>query len=373
MFALQPTIYPHIDKKLASPIVKLNAIFRFAHFKISETMIMAGKNITAKDDPLQKIKVEYLYHKLIRPEAEIEAKIRQLRIVRQLDLRQYSVLKRQLPYIVCGIFNPAYRRTENFGYTEYFIIDIDHVSEKELSLPELRKRLANDNRVVLCFLSPGEDGLKVMFRLKQRCYDAGIYSIFYKYFVLQFAKQYALEQVVDARTSDVARACFESFDAEAYYNPQAECIDMDNFINENDTGELFRIKKEVEKAVTVPAKKTEEVSERAPDEATLLQIKSLLLPGARPRLAKREAFVPEELNQLMEKLIPFIEQAGLTIIAIDNINYGKKLKMKAGIREAEINIFYGKKGYSVVISPRRGTNDELNKLTAQLIEQYIYS
>ncbi len=336
-------------------------------------MIMAGKNITAKDDPLQKIKVEYLYHKLIRPDTEIEAKIRQLRIVRQLDPRQYSLLKRQLPYIVCGIFNPTYRRTENFGYTEYFFIDIDHISEKELSLPELRKRLTADNRVVLCFLSPGEDGLKVMFRLQQRCYDAGIYSIFYKYFVVQFAKQYALEQVVDARTSDVARACFVSFDPEAYYNPQAEEVDIDAFLNKEESGELFRIKKEVEKAVTLPAKKSEEAMERAPDEATLLQIKSLLLPGARPRLAKRDAFVPEELNQLMEKLVPFIEQAGLTVTAIENIHYGKKLKMKAGIKEAEINVFYGKKGYSVVISPRRGTNDELNNLTAQLIEQYIYS
>jgi hypothetical protein len=190
---------------------------------------------------------------------------------------------------------------------------------------------------------------------------------------MQFAKQYALEQVVDARTSDVARACFVSFDTEAYYNPQAECIDMDNFLSEEDTGELFRIKKEVEKALPLPAKRADEAIERAPDEATLLQIKSLLLPGARPRLAKRDAFVPEELNQLMEKLVPFIEQAGLTIIAIDNIHYGKKLKMKVGIKEAEINVFYGKKGYSVVISPRRGTNDELNNLTAQLIEQYIYS
>lgn len=336
-------------------------------------MIMAGKNITAKDDPLQKIKVEYLFHKLIHPDSEIEAKIRQLRIVRQLDQRQYSMLKRQLPYIVCGIFNPTYRRTDNFGYTEYFIIDIDHISEKELSLPELRKRLAADNRVVLCFLSPGEDGLKVMFRLKQRCYDAGIYSIFYKYFVVQFAKQYALEQVVDARTSDVARACFVSFDPEAYYNPEAECVDIEAFMKEEDTSELFRIKKEIEKAIPLPAKKADEALERTPDEATLLQIKSLLLPGARPRLAKRDAFVPEELNQLMEKLVPLIEQAGLTIIAIDNIHYGKKLKMKVGIREAEINVFYGKKGYSVVISPRRGTNDELNNLTAQLIEQYIYS
>ncbi len=336
-------------------------------------MIMVGKNVTAKDDALQKIKVEYLYHKLIHPDAVIESKIRQLRIIRQLDPKQYSFLKRQLPYIVCGMFNPAYRRTENFGYTEYFIVDIDHIGEKELSVSELRTRLIADTRVVLCFLSPGEDGLKLLFRLNERCYDAGIYTLFYKLFVLQFAKKYGLEQVIDARTSDVARACFVSIDAEAYYNPEAEVVDLNTFMNIEDTSELFRIKKQLENDKLLPAKQNDTALQRTPDDDALKQIRALLNPGGRSLTPKREAFIPQELNELMEKLVPHIEQAGIAVAAIENINYGKKLKMKMGLKEAEINVFYGKKGYSVIISPRRGTNDELNALMAQLIEQYLYN
>lgn len=334
---------------------------------------MVGKNVTAKDDALQKIKVEYLYHKLIHPDAVIESKIRQLRIVRQLDPKQYSFLKRQLPYIVCGMFNPAYRRTENFGYTEYFMVDIDHIGEKELSVSELRTRLTADARVVLCFLSPGEDGLKLLFRLNERCYDAGIYSLFYKLFILQFAKKYGLEQVIDARTSDVARACFVSIDAEAFYNPEAEAIDLNTFMNTEDTSELFRIKKQVENDKSLPAKQNDTALQRTPDDDALKQIRALLNPGGRSLMPKREAFIPQELNELMEKLVPYIEQAGVAVAAIENISYGKKLKMKMGLKEAEINVFYGKKGYSVIISPRRGTNDELNALMAQLIEQYLYN
>lgn len=336
-------------------------------------MIMVGKNVTAKDDALQKIKVEYLYHKLIHPDAVIESKIRQLRIIRQLDPKQYSFLKRQLPYIVCGMFNPAYRRTENFGYTEYFIVDIDHIGEKEMSVSELRTRLIADTRVVLCFLSPGEDGLKLLFRLNERCYDAGIYTLFYKLFVLQFAKKYGLEQVIDARTSDVARACFVSIDAEAYYNPEAEVVDLNTFMNIEDTSELFRIKKQLENDKLLPAKQNDTALQRTPDDDALKQIRALLNPGGRSLTPKREAFIPQELNELMEKLVPHIEQAGIAVAAIENINYGKKLKMKMGLKEAEINVFYGKKGYSVIISPRRGTNDELNALMAQLIEQYLYN
>lgn len=37
------------------------------------------------------------------------------------------------------------------------------------------------------------------------------------------------------------------------------------------------------------------------------------------------------------------------------------------LKQAEINLFFGKKGFSVVQSPRTGTNAELNQLMADLI------
>lgn len=332
---------------------------------------MLGQHVMAKDDALHKIKVEYLYHKLIKPDAEIESRIRQLRIIRDLDNSQYSQLKRQLPYVVCGLFSPPYRRTENFGYTENFVIDIDHIAHKEMDVNDLRSKMSADSRVVLCFLSPGMDGLKVMFRLKDRCYDAGIYSIFYKMFSIQLAKQYHLEQVVDMRTSDVARACFLSVDAQAYFNDNAEAVDMNTFLNADDTSGLFMLKKQIECQTNLPTTSTQVASTRSPDDEALAQIRSMLAIKSKSNVAKREVFVPEQLNDLMLQLAPHIEQAGVTLLAIDNIQYGKKLKMKAGIKEAEINVFYGKRGYSVVISPRRGTNDELNTLMAQLIVQFL--
>jgi len=335
-------------------------------------MIQAGKNITNTGDPLMKIKVEYLFHKLIQPDAEIAARIRQLRIVRELDPKQYSLLKKQLPYVVCGIFNPPVRKTENFGYTEYFIVDIDHISDKQLEISDIRRKICADERAMLCFASPGQDGLKVLFKLNERCYDAGIYSLFYKLFVQQFALQYGLQQVVDVRTSDVARACFISMDNEAYYNPSATTVDISAFIDANNVSELFRQKKQVESDMakqqsTLPPKGDTNV----PDDAALQHIRSLLNPNGRKVVSKQEAYIPEELNLLMDKLIPYLEEAKTGIVSAENISYGKKLKFKTGFREAEINVFYGKKGYSVVISPRKGTNNELNSLMAELIEQFL--
>ena len=209
-------------------------------------MVQAGKNISVAGDELQKIQVEYLFHVIRNPNIEIQNKIKQLRIVRNIDSKQYSFLKRQLPYFVCGQFNPNIRRTDNFAYTSYFVIDIDHLSDKGIGIKELRTKLESDDRVFLSFISPSEDGLKVMFKLEERCYDAGLYSLFYKYFISDFSKRYDLEQVADSRTCDVTRACFISYDPDVYFNPNATSVNINAYVDLNNPSELFDAKRKFE-------------------------------------------------------------------------------------------------------------------------------
>ena len=318
---------------------------------------------------LQKVPVKYLYDSLRHPRPDIVSSIRQLRIVRELDNKQYSLLKRKLPYLVCGMFNPPYRRTENFAYTEYFIIDIDHLSEKGLSLADTRKRIEKDTRTVLSFVSPGEDGLKVLFKFKERCYDSGLYSLFYKSFLSIFSEQYALQQVVDVRTSDVTRACFISIDPEAYYNPQADVIDLNAFIADNPYAllEQKRMQDLQEKKLVATSKNESNPSD--PDATAMERIKQLLNP--KPHKEKPPVYVPKELNDIITDLKSYIEQAGVVVSEIINIQYGKKLRFEMGLKKAEVNLFFGKRGFSVVQSPRSGTNAELNKLMADLVTTFI--
>lgn len=335
-------------------------------------MLLVGTNIRSSADALKKVTLDYLYHSLRNPKAEISAKIRQLRIICRLDVKQYSELKRTLPYLVCGIFNPPFRRTENFSYIEYFIVDIDHLSEKGLSPAEVRKHIEQDNRVVLSFLSPSEDGLKVLFRLKERCYDAGIYSLFYKAFVRQFSREYELEQVVDVRTCDVCRACFISIDQDAYYSLDAVAVDLNAYLDTSDATRLQDmrlafVKEEKEQTV----QKKAEVKDVDPDAEALEKIKELLHPKMRKQAEKLPVYVPERLNEVMVDLKAYIENTGVVVYEIVNIQYGKKLKMKMGLRQAEINLFYGKHGFSVVQSPRCGTSSELNQLMADLINAFL--
>ncbi|MCC8186839.1 MAG: CRISPR-associated primase-polymerase type B [Bacteroides sp.] len=333
-----------------------------------------GKKITGNADPLAKIPLDYIYHRIKNPKQEIGSLIRQLRIIREIDHKRYSLLKRELPYLVCGVFNPPVRRTENFAFIEYFIVDIDHISHKGLSIDQVRSDINQDPCTVMSFLSPGEDGLKVMFRLKERCYDHGLYALFYKAFVRRLSETYHLEQVIDTRTSDVCRACFISSDPQVYYHPDARHIDITDYIDHNNPLALFEMKKELADSIrnTLSVPNENLPKEKDPNLESIQKIKNILRLRSHPG-KKALPYVPEQLNEMMEELRRLIVNTGIQVYEIININYGKKIKMKLGLKMAEINLFYGKRGFSVVKSPKSGTNSELNDIAFDLISEFLYS
>ena len=336
-------------------------------------MISCGNNIRSIEENLQKVRVDYLYQCIRVPRTDVAEKIARLRIIKELDAKMYATQKRELPFFVCGMFTPAFRRKENFAYTEYFVLDIDHVQEKGHDLGELKQRLVSDSRVVLCFISPGQDGLKLMFKLKSRCYDAGIYSIFYKLFASMFSKQYNLQQVIDDRTCDVSRACFMSIDPDVYYNPVAELVDWEQIVNEQNPMALFENVKQVEEEQQQLGKESvkDELLSNEPGAETMQRIKSLLNPARAKKEKIKEYFVPGILNDIIGDLKRYIEETGAIVTEIRDISYGKKIGVQVGLKFAEINLFYGKRGFNVVKSPKQGTSEELNAVVAELVTAFI--
>lgn len=335
-------------------------------------MINAGLNIRAVDDQLKKIPVHYLFDKVRNPDANLKNQIRQLRVIESMDREKYRTQKCMLPYIVCGIFNPPYRKTENFAYTDYFMLDIDHISSKGISVEALRLQLQQDSRVVMSFLSPSRDGLKLLFRLKERCMDSGLYTIFYRAFASSFSKQYSLEQVVDAKTCDVTRACFFSEDENAYFNPQSDLVDMNSYIDTSNTYDLFDQKKKVEKEMKdLKESLPEEEKPTEPGDETMDRIKGILNPKAVKKIDKMPVFVPKILDDIMADLKRFIEQTGAVVASVKNINYGKQIMVKVGIKFGEVNFFYGKRGFTVVRTTKSGTDRELTECIGQMVETFL--
>lgn len=321
-------------------------------------------------DLLQPVTVEYLYSAIREPKQEIAMKIKQLRIVRKLNPITYSSLKQQLPYVVTSVFNPLVRKSENFAYTEYFILDIDHLSEKGLMLDDVRKKINADERTLLSFESPGGDGLKVLMRLKERCYDAMLYKMFYKSFLGDFSKTYGLEQSADPKTCDVTRACFVSSDENAFYNEKAEPVDIRQWLHQDNSQELWDQKRAQESEISSESGHREE-RVKDPDAEMMMEIRMRLNQSSRRIKEKPEVFVPQILDEIADDLKVYIESMGLIVNGMSNINYGKKIKVSLGLKISEVNLFYGKKGFSVVATSKTGTNKELNELVTEVVGAYL--
>lgn len=182
-----------------------------------------------------------------------------------------------------------------------------------------------------------------------------------------------MEQVVDSKTSDVTRACFISIDANAYYNPDAEPVDISAYVDVSNPISVFDLKRsqdleqKVQSAGVVP--KTNASPD--PEKDVMEQIKQRLNPRA--KVQAKEIFVPQELNELTCGLKEYIEGQGISITTIENIQYGKKIHARLGCRQAEVNLFFGKRGFSVVVSSKRGTDGELNDLLKDVVSSYLVS
>ncbi len=331
-------------------------------------MLYLGQNITAPSDALQPIEENDLYSLITNPKSETLSLLQRLQAVRSVDAKSYASLKRRLPYFVCGNFNPPIRCSENFANIDCFVLDIDHISAQGISPEELRLRIQLDPRVRLSFLSPSGDGLKLLFHLKERCCDKGLFSVFYHTFAQQFAAQYHIEQVIDTRTCDVTRACFLSHDPNAYYCPFAEEIDLNAYIDTTNPTELFDQKKEQEKQQQLQS--APKSTDHEPTDDAIVKIKKTLeLYKAKPTAVP--VYVPEQLNMIISDLQAFLAGVDMIVTEIVDIQYGKKIKAKLGIKQAECNLFFGRRGFSVVISPRSGTDAELNDMLQQLIQAFL--
>ena len=330
-----------------------------------------GKNITQSGDPLSKIAVERLFKGISRPKPAFRDLVEQLRMVKTIDEKQYRELKKKLPYFVCGHFHPAVRRGENFTTIEYFMLDLDHLQTAAINSEALRATLRTLPEVVMYFLSPSADGLKIMFKLTERCSDRALFSTFYKIFATRFAQRYGLERVTDYRTSDVTRACFLSYDPAAYFNPAAVAVDLQQYLPSAD---YEQVRSEIKAAQVViqqqPNRQATTTSE--PEADILLKIKRKLNPNYRPPQPKKNYYVPPQITEALPQIETELAATGVKLVSADPINYGKKLRFVADKLWAEINIFHGRNGFKVVATTKSGSNQELAKLTAQLIEEILY-
>jgi len=313
--------------------------------------------------------LEELIRRIQNPKTEFVNKVKQLRIANTLDVNRYKQLKKELPYFTCGNFYPLIRRKENFTTISLFVIDLDHLLSNSIDIETLQETLKKNETVVAFFVSPGGDGLKVVFQLEEQCRDSMLFSAFYKIFVMKFAQKYVLEKVIDAKTSDVTRACFISWDENAFINLNAQSIMLSNYLTVQD---FEQSETEIKEAV-IFAKEIQKENKNQNADLTsdvLDKIKQKLAP-TKILQKNKNTYIPPEIDELLPIIEIELNRLDIELVEALPLNYGKKIRVKAGVYWAELNLFFGKKGYTLVKTPKTGSNFQLAEFAFQAINSII--
>ena len=93
-------------------------------------------------------------------------------------------------------------------------------------------------------------------------------------------------------------------------------------------------------------------------------------PNARTKL-KKEVYQPPEIEVAWSGMEKMLAENEMTLDKQTPIAYGRQIRVKTGLHWAELNIFYGKKGFSVVKTTKTGSNETLAELAATALKFYL--
>ena len=335
-------------------------------------MIMLGTPDGRDAGVLRKTKDEDFFRLLKNPPPEINDIGKYLFIHVADEPSKWRPLLKKLPYALCGIFSPAANRKENFAWADRFFLWIRYCGEMDFDRDNPRLRIIRDKEVLMCFSTPRPVGLIVMFALSRRCHDAGLYSVFCRKFAREFARRHRIEKYVNTAYADVTRICPVAGDRGMYYNPEALRVNISDYVDTGNPEEALRIKrreddcarearKQAAKALKPPAD---------PEGDILAAIKKKLGTRVREHPAGAAA-EPGRIDQIAQGLRQEICHAGIEVAGIENIRGTLKIRAKLGTKSAEVNVFPGKKGFTALFAPLSGTDPELSRILADMVQNFL--
>ncbi|HAY71273.1 MAG TPA: hypothetical protein DCX89_05230 [Saprospirales bacterium] len=311
-----------------------------------------GSNCKDNKTLLQSISLEELYEKLVSGEDHsLVSLTKNLRSVLKYSTERYRALKTTLPFFSCSVFEPALRSLQYFREAHGLVIDIDQHSPIE---PALIEKFKLDPRIALGYISPSNMGIKLVFQFDKPVSDPEIYTGLYKRFSYSFASQYQLSDTIDQRNCDVSRISFICHDPGAWIQNEAMTVEVDEWSRE-----------------LISSAALEEVSDHdGISSGAYRQILQLL--ETKPKVPKKIIPLMEEITVILPVLEEELAIYGIRLQPGEAIQYGAKLHVFKDQLQGELNIYWGKKGYNVVTSPRKGTDHELNEVARYIIQGVLF-
>lgn len=339
-----------------------------------EPLLFRGQGFTAAPGGLQPVAPAALVAEMRSGADGLRAQVEMLRQIARVDAAQYRQRKTHLPFFIGARFAEGIRQAGRLEAIGYMVLDLDDCR----GLAALREQVQADARLWMAYVSPGGAGLKLVYRLAQPLHHTKAYSDCYQCFARSLARRYGLEQVIDYRTHDVTRVSFLSYDPELYYAPEAEAVEPALFLA-GDIGLVVPWEAPGDDAPTqLPAPPPPE-PEREPVAVTPTaepqgevwdQIRRTLSPARRVR--SRQVTLPAEIEAITAPILAAGEALGLGLKETLDLNYGRKFVFTYQHLWAEVNVYYGKHGYSIVPSPKSGSHPPLRELLYELVFRVIF-
>lgn len=321
-----------------------------------------GRNIRANPpEALSLIEPEQLLHLLSAGDSPLVTEVARLRKLAQLDKKAYATAKLGLPYLIGATFGGNIRNTDNFEAIHYLVLDFDQCLQSPVQSQHLRQRIALRSEVWLMFVSPNGSGLKVWFRLQEPCTDPLVFKEFYRAFSSKFAEDIDLLGTLDTRTCDVTRVCFLSHDSATYYAPKATPLNWQHWQAKQDEFGDLNLDQEIIELPTKPPLNA----------AVYQQMLQKVNPKA-PARPRDEPHVPALVESVQAKLVTLLEAQGIGIEQLVRLPYGLKFCCMRQLKRAEVSVFYGKRGFSVVKTPKSGTDSVLTDEVYTLMYNLLF-
>jgi hypothetical protein len=330
---------------------------------MENSIVYIGKNILQSQSDILTPMAVYSVYQRIREDQDLKEETQRLRKIAMVDQKAYTRVKTRLPFICCARFRNGIRNSMNFEAIQSFILDLDRIGTPEV-LASIRDMMVKDPAVKLCYLSPGGKGLKLLFDLKEPCDSLKKFTDFYKTFSFRFAELYRLQDFVDFSTCDATRVSFLGHDPDVWYNSINEPVDMAVYLP-------VELELESSSATGKPVAEEGKKTKSELDESVYQDIRRKLNPKSRLYRREKHIFVPDILNRLIDPVTAGAVRIGLQVREVRDIHYGKKFVFTLGGAFGEVNLFYGSRGFSVVRTPKSGSDPGLAEIGEMLIRQVL--
>ncbi len=330
--------------------------------------LFMGTDIRQSDrDTLQPVELPQLLERIRQPDYQLRQTIAHIRQVAPVSDGGARSLKARLPYVCASEFTNHIRQTRHFRAAYGMFIDLDQCLRNEQDYDNLSQKLHHDNRIALFYRSPSGHGLKLLFAFDKPVTATKTYSDIYKVFAYRFAREYGLEQYLDSHTHDATRVSFLSDDAQAWANTACTPVKTAYFAVPQLYDEQVQPAAGTNEPTAQPDTDQPEQKAVAPDYKRIIaRLKGIEKP-------QKEYFVPAELEKTMPAILAALAENGLQTSETRQIQYGRQLHIQRGPDKAVINVYFGKRGYSVVRTNARGSNSELAEAAELLIWQGIHT